>query len=191
MGFLPTVVDIMVIWIKFAHSCPVLVHWFLGCQCLFLTISCLTSSSLPWFVDLTFHVPMQYCPLQHQILLSSPHHSWVSFPLWPIRFLLSGAVSSFPLLFPRSILNTFQPGGLIFRYPIFLSFYTVHEGLMAGIMEWFAIPTSPFHPPPPSYLRNLCAGQEATVRTLYGTASWLVQDWEKCTTGLSAVTLFV
>ena len=33
-------------------------------------------------------------------------------------------------------------------------------------------PPSPFHPPPPSYLRNLCAGQEAMVRTLYGTADW-------------------
>ena len=28
-GFLPTVVDIMVIWIKFTHS----VHWFLRCWC--------------------------------------------------------------------------------------------------------------------------------------------------------------
>ena len=32
-GFWLTVVDIMVIWIKFAHSYPFLVHWFLKCQC--------------------------------------------------------------------------------------------------------------------------------------------------------------
>ena len=32
-GFWPTVVDIMVIWIKFAHSYPFLVHRFLKCQC--------------------------------------------------------------------------------------------------------------------------------------------------------------
>ena len=31
-GFLPTVVDIMVIWVKFTHSSPFLVHWFLKCQ---------------------------------------------------------------------------------------------------------------------------------------------------------------
>ena len=37
-----------------------------------LTISCLIMSSLPWFLDLTFQVPMQYCSLQHRILLSSP-----------------------------------------------------------------------------------------------------------------------
>ena len=40
-----------------------------------LTISCLTMSSLPGFMDLTFQVPMQYCSLQHQILLSSPETS--------------------------------------------------------------------------------------------------------------------
>ena len=37
-----------------------------------LTISCLTTSNLPWSMDLTFQVPMQYCSLQHQILLLSP-----------------------------------------------------------------------------------------------------------------------
>ena len=40
-----------------------------------LTISGLTMSSLPWFRDLTFQVPMQYCSLQHKILLSSPDTS--------------------------------------------------------------------------------------------------------------------
>ena len=37
-----------------------------------LVISCLTTSNLPWFMDLTFQVPMQYCSLQHQTLLLSP-----------------------------------------------------------------------------------------------------------------------
>ena len=37
-----------------------------------LAISCLTTSSLPWFMDLTFQVPMQYCSFQHQTLLPSP-----------------------------------------------------------------------------------------------------------------------
>ena len=34
--------------------------------------SCLTTSNLPWFMDLTFQVPTQCCSLQHQILLLSP-----------------------------------------------------------------------------------------------------------------------
>ena len=37
-----------------------------------LAISCLTTSYLPWFMDLTFQVPMQYCSLQHWTLLLSP-----------------------------------------------------------------------------------------------------------------------
>ena len=37
-----------------------------------LAISCLTTSNLPRFMDLTFQVPMQYCSLQHRTLLLSP-----------------------------------------------------------------------------------------------------------------------
>ena len=38
-------------------------------------ISYLTTSNLPWFMDLTFQVHMQYYPWQHWILLSSPDTS--------------------------------------------------------------------------------------------------------------------
>ena len=37
-----------------------------------LAISCYTTSKLPWCVDLTFQVPMQYCSLQHRTLLPLP-----------------------------------------------------------------------------------------------------------------------
>ena len=37
-----------------------------------LTISCLTTSSFPWLMDLTVQIPMQYCSLQHRSLLPSP-----------------------------------------------------------------------------------------------------------------------
>ena len=37
-----------------------------------LANTCLTTSNLPWFMDLTFEIPMQYCSLQHQTLLLSP-----------------------------------------------------------------------------------------------------------------------
>ena len=40
-----------------------------------LAISYLTTSNLPWFMDLTFQVLMQYCSLQHQSLLSPPDTS--------------------------------------------------------------------------------------------------------------------
>ena len=37
-----------------------------------LAISCLTTSNLPWFMEVTFQVPLQHCSLQHQTLLPSP-----------------------------------------------------------------------------------------------------------------------
>ena len=37
-----------------------------------LAISCLTTSNLPWLMDLTFQVPMHYCSLQHRTLLLLP-----------------------------------------------------------------------------------------------------------------------
>ena len=39
---------------------------------MFTLIICLTSANLPWFMNLTFQVPMQYFSLQHQTLLPSP-----------------------------------------------------------------------------------------------------------------------
>ena len=44
-----------------------------------LAISYLTTSNLPWFVDLTFQVPMQYCFSQHWNLLPSPVISTTAF----------------------------------------------------------------------------------------------------------------
>ena len=40
-----------------------------------LAISCLTMSNWPWFMNLTFQVPMQYGSLQHRTLLSAPDTS--------------------------------------------------------------------------------------------------------------------
>ena len=70
-GFLPAVVDIMVIWV----NSPIPVHFSLlipRMSTFTFAISCLTTSNLPWFMDLTFQVPMQYCSLQHRTLLLSP-----------------------------------------------------------------------------------------------------------------------
>ena len=69
-GFLPTLVDI---WSSELNS-PIPVHFssLIPKMSMFtLAISCLTTFNLPWFMDLTFKVPMQYCSLQ-QTLLPSP-----------------------------------------------------------------------------------------------------------------------
>ena len=50
-GFLPTVVDIVVTWVKFTHSSP---SSLIPRMSMFtLAVSCLTTSNLPWFMDLT------------------------------------------------------------------------------------------------------------------------------------------
>ena len=104
-------------------------------------ISCLTTSYLPWFMDLTFQVPMEYCSLQHQTLLPSPVTSATG------CCFCFGSASSFPLeLFLHcTILGTYWPGEFIFQYHIFFSFHTIHGVLKARILKWFAIPFSVDH----------------------------------------------
>ena len=54
-----------------------------------LAMFCLTTSNLPWFMDLTFQVPVQYCSLQHLTLFPSASTTGHCFPF--------GSVSSFIL----------------------------------------------------------------------------------------------
>ena len=55
------------------HACPVHLSSLIPKMSMFtLDMSCLTTSNLPWFMDLTFQVPVQYCSLQHWTLLPSP-----------------------------------------------------------------------------------------------------------------------
>ena len=54
-----------------------------------LAFCCLSTSSLPWFMDLMFQVPMQYCFLQHWTLPPSPVTST------PGCYFCFGSVSSF------------------------------------------------------------------------------------------------
>ena len=84
---------------------------------------------------------MQYCFLQHQILLLSPAPSTTGccFFLFLHPFILSGVIS--PLI-SSSILGIYSPGEFIFQCPISLPFHTVHGVLKARILKWFAIPFS-------------------------------------------------
>ena len=106
-----------------------------------LEITCLTTSNLLWFMDLTFQVPMQYCSLQHwTILLSLVTCTTGCY----FRF---GSASSFFLevfffffpLFSSSILGTYRSGEFIFQCHIFLPFHTVHGILKARILKSFVI----------------------------------------------------
>ena len=55
-----------------------------------LAISYLTTSNLPWFMDLTFQVPIQYCFLQHWTYI---HHQ--SHPQLGVDFALASSLHSF------------------------------------------------------------------------------------------------
>ena len=103
-----------------------------------LAISCLTMSSLSWFMDLTFLVPVQCCSLQHQTSLSSPDASTVR---CHFRFILSGVVGNRPLLFPSSLLYTFWLWGLssgVISFCFFLLFMGFsQEGYWSGVPHDF------------------------------------------------------
>ena len=74
--------------------------------------------------------------------LQRSEHLLILFPLWPHHFFLSESVSSCPLLFPSSMMDTFWPGVLIIWFHIFLPFHTTHRVLAARTLEWLAIPFS-------------------------------------------------
>ena len=104
-------------------------------------ISCLTTSNLPWFMDLTFRVPMHYCSLQHWTLLPLPVTSSTG------CYFCFGSISSFFLeLFlhwsPVAYWSATDLGSSSFNVLSFLPFPTVHGDLKARILKWFAVPFS-------------------------------------------------
>ena len=157
-----------------------------------LAISRLTTSNLPWFMDLTFQVPMQYCSLQHWTLLPSPVTFTTGlcfcfgsgFSFWwaavygvaqsRIRlkwrsssssFILSGAVSP---LFSSSILDTFQPKPkrwLIFWCHIFLPFHTLHGVFVERMLSGLPFPPRILH-----FVRTL----HYDLSILGGPTAWLI-----------------
>ena len=138
-GFLPTIVDIMVIWVKFTHSSP---FYFTDpkMSTFTLAISCLTTSNLPWYMDPTFQVPMQYFSLQHWTLLPSPVISTTG-----CCFCFGSVTSFFLELFVYSSLVAYWAptdlGSSSFSVLSFCLFYCSWV-LKARILKWFAIPFS-------------------------------------------------
>ena len=129
-----TVVDMMVFWIKFTH--PVLISSLIPKLSGFtLAISCLSTSNLPWFMDLTFQVPMQYYSLQHQTLFSPPATSGHCFHF--------GSASSFllELFLHSSPVAYWTPTNLEVHLSVsyIFAFSCCSWVLKARIMKWFAI----------------------------------------------------
>ena len=102
-----------------------------------LALSCWATFNLPWLVDLTFEVPMQFRSLQHWSLLPSPITSTTG------HCFLFDSISSFflELFFLWSPVAYWVPTDLgIFQCPIFLPFHAVHGVLKVRILKWVAIP---------------------------------------------------
>ena len=105
-----------------------------------LSISCLTTSNLPWFMDLTFQVPMQYGSLQHLTLLLSPVPSTTG-----CCFCFGCIPSIFLELFLHwSPVAYCAPPHLVVHLSVsyLFAFHTVHGVLKARILKWFSIPFS-------------------------------------------------
>ena len=109
-----------------------------------LTISSLTMSSLPWFMDLKFQVPMKYHSLQRWTLLSPPdtstterHSCFCPTTSFSLELLVIALCSSPVAYWIPSDLGWGR--GLIFQRHIFLSFHTVHWVLAARILGWVAV----------------------------------------------------
>ena len=113
-GFLPAVVDIRVVWVKFTHSSPFLVRWFPRMLAFTLSISfwplpiCLD----PWTWRSRFLCNIALYSIGPCFYHQS-HHNWVLFLRWPHPFILSGVIS--PLI-SRSLLGIYWPGEFLFTF---------------------------------------------------------------------------
>ena len=101
-----------------------------------LAVSYLTIASFPWFMDLTFQVPRQYCFLQHHTLLSPPDSSRTGSPF------CFGSFSSFFLeLFIHWSLACWPPTNLGSSSFSILSFYLFMLFMGFSMQEyWSGLP---------------------------------------------------
>ena len=115
-----------------------------------LATSSLTTSNLPWVVDLTFQVPMQYCSYSIGVYFHHWPHSQLSVvSLWLHLFILSGIIS--PLI-SSSILGTYRPGEFIFQCPLSFCLFILFMGFSK--QEYWS--SSPFPSPVDHILSELC-----------------------------------
>ena len=74
-----------------------------------LAISCSTTSNLPWFMDLTFQVPMRYCSLQHWTLFPSPVTCTTGYCFWHLKDLkISSNTEILVRIFSASVIYLFD-----------------------------------------------------------------------------------
>ena len=97
--------------------------------------------NLPWFMDLTFQVPIQYFSLQHHILLSPPNTTTTKhhFCFGPATLF---CLELLVVVICSSMLDTCQPGGLIFWchiFCLFIQFIGFSLGKYSGVVCHFLL----------------------------------------------------
>ena len=133
-----------------------------------LAISCLTTSNLPRFMDLTFQV---LCNIALYSIGPCFHHQ--SHPQLGVVFTLAPFLHSFWSYFSKissNILGTYSPGEFVFQCPIFLPFHTVHQVLKAGILNG-----CPFPLPVDHILSELSTMTHPSWVALYGLAHSFIE----------------
>ena len=102
-----------------------------------------STSNLPWFMDLTFHVPMQYCSLQHQTLPDASTTGHYFHCGSASLFLLELFLHSSPVAYwtPKDLGDggCSWRQGFIFQYHIFLPFHTVYGVLKARMLSGMSL----------------------------------------------------
>ena len=121
--FLPTVVDIMVIWIKFTHSHPI---YFTDSYDVNVQSCHLLLDHIQFTLIHRPKVPMQHCSLQYRTLLSPPDTSTTE------HFFLFGPATSF-FLEDFSALPQWHTGHLpTWEAHVLVSYLFVHSHFLWG-----------------------------------------------------------
>ena len=137
-GFLPIVVDIMVIWVKFTHSSPfqftdsynINIH---SCYLLFdhFQFALIHGPDILGSYAILLFTASDFSSITSHI------HNWVLFLLWLHPFILSGAIS--PLI-SSSILGTYWPGEFLLDGQIMVERSDRMWSTVKGIANHFSIP---------------------------------------------------
>ena len=125
-----------------------------------LVISCSTMSNLPWFMDLTFQVSMQYCSVQHQTLLPDTSTTEHHFHLGPVSsFFLELFLHSSPGVY-WTLSNPGSSSSSVISFCLFI--------LFMGCSRQAYWSSLPFPPPVDHFLSELSTMTSPSWVALYG-----------------------
>ena len=130
-------------------------------------ISCLTTSYLPWFMDLWFQFLCNIVLCSIRLYFHYQSYPQLGVVLALALFPVSGVISS---LFSSSILGTYWPGEFIFQCHIFLPFHTLY-----GVLKQDYWSVLPFPSPVNQVLPELSTMTHPSWVALHGMAHSFIE----------------